>query len=130
MGANTSFMCAWDDGAGYGDADVERLRCAAQRECLNGDRTARELAESLVGRFLMRLAMFQKKVPMHDRLCDDRPRHGATQVLVARAPTTAPFPVHPYPIGATAEDRMHVVPTTTICAKPPARESAKGDIAA
>ena len=112
------FMCAWGPMVlGYGDADVEAA-AAAQRQLGNGlnGPTERlvELAE-LVVEVVPHAdwAMFQKNGTDATTTCVMIAR-AATQrrkVLVARGAYHGAVPwCNPYPIGATAEDRLHVVP--------------------
>ena len=112
------FMCAWGPMVlGYGDADVEAA-AAAQRQLGNGlnGPTERlvELAE-LVVEVVPHAdwAMFQKNGTDATTTCVMIARAATERrkVLVARGAYHGAVPwCNPYPIGATAEDRLHVVP--------------------
>jgi len=112
------FMCAWGPMVlGYGDADVEAA-AAAQRQLGNGlnGPTERlvELAELVVEVVPhAEWAMFQKNGTDATTTCVMIARAATERrkVLVARGAYHGAVPwCNPYPIGATAEDRLHVVP--------------------
>ena len=134
------FMCAWGPMVlGYGDADVEAAADAQRRRGngLNGP-TERlvELAELVVETVPHAdWAMFQKNGADATTVCVmiARAATGRRKVLVARGAYHGAVPwCNPYPIGATAEDRMHVVPYdyNDVQSLAAAAESVKGDIAA
>lgn len=133
------FMCAWGPMVlGYGDADVEAAADVQRRRGngLNGP-TERlvELAELVVETVPHAdWAMFQKNGADATTVCVmiARAATGRRKVLVARGAYHGAVPwCNPYPIGATAEDRMHVVPYDYNDAQSlaDAAESVKGDIA-
>ena len=112
------FMCAWGPMVlGYRDADIEAA-VDAQRQRGNGlnGPTERlvELAELLVDVVPhAHWAMFQKNGADATTTCVviARAATGRRKVLVARGAYHGAVPwCNPYPLGATAEDRLHVVP--------------------
>jgi glutamate-1-semialdehyde 2,1-aminomutase len=134
------FMCAWGPMVlGYRDADIEAA-VDAQRQRGNGlnGPTERlvELAELLVDVVPHAdWAMFQKNGADATTTCVviARAATGRRKVLVARGAYHGAVPwCNPYPLGATAEDRLHVVPYDYNDAQSlaAAAESARGDIAA
>ena len=124
---------------GYRDADIEAA-VDAQRQRGNGlnGPTERlvELAELLVDVVPHAdWAMFQKNGADATTTCVviARAATGRRRVLVARGAYHGAVPwCNPYPLGATAEDRLHVVPYDYNDAQSlaAAAESARGDIAA
>ena len=134
------FMCAWGPMVlGYGDADVEAAAEAQRRRGngLNGP-TERvvELAELMVEIVPHAdWAMFQKNGADATTVCVmiARAATGRRKVLVARGAYHGAVPwCNPYPIGATAEDRMHVVPYdyNDVASLMAAVDSVRGDLAA
>jgi glutamate-1-semialdehyde 2,1-aminomutase len=112
------FLCAWGPMVlGYGDPDVEAA-AARQRRLGNGMNgpSARlvELAELMVDTVPhAEWAMFQKNGTDATTTCVmiARAATGRRKLLVARGAYHGAVPwCNPYPAGATAEDRMHVVP--------------------
>ena len=133
------FMCAWGPMVlGYGDADVEAAADAQRRRGngLNGP-TERlvELAELMVDIVPHAdWAMFQKNGADATTTCVviARAATGRRKILVARGAYHGAVPwCNPYPLGATTEDRLHVVPYDYNDPKSlaDAAESAQGDIA-
>jgi glutamate-1-semialdehyde 2,1-aminomutase len=112
------FLCAWGPMVlGYRDPDIEAA-ADAQRQLGNGlnGPTARtvELAELLVDTVPHAdWAMFQKNGTDATTACVmiARAATGRRKVLVARGAYHGAVPwCNPFPAGATAEDRVHVVP--------------------
>ena len=133
------FMCAWGPMVlGYGDADVEAAVDAQRRRGngLNGP-TERlvELAELLVDIVPHAdWAMFQKNGTDATTTCVviARAATGRRKILVARGAYHGAVPwCNPYPLGATAEDRLHAVPYdyNDVQSLSAAAESARSDIA-
>ena len=134
------FMCAWGPMVlGYGDPDVEAAAEAQRRRGngLNGP-TERlvELAELMVATVPHAdWAMFQKNGADATTTCVVIARAATERrkVLVARGAYHGAVPwCTPYPIGATAEDRVHVVPYdyNDVASLTAAVESVRGDLAA
>jgi len=134
------FMCAWGPMVlGYGDPDVEAAAEAQRRRGngLNGP-TERlvELAELMVETVPHAdWAMFQKNGADATTTCVVIARAATERrkVLVARGAYHGAVPwCTPYPIGATAEDRVHVVPYdyNDVASLTAAVESVRGDLAA
>src|SRR5215470_4309480 len=134
------FMCAWGPMVlGYGDPDVEAAADAQRRRGngLNGP-TERlvELAELIVETVPHAdWAMFQKNGADATTTCVVIARAATERrkVLVARGAYHGAVPwCTPYPIGATAEDRVHVVPYdyNDVASLTAAVESVRGDLAA
>jgi glutamate-1-semialdehyde 2,1-aminomutase len=112
------FLCAWGPMVlGYRDPDIEAA-AEAQRRLANGlnGPTARtvELAELLVETVPHAdWAMFQKNGTDATTACVmiARAATGRRKILVARGAYHGAVPwCNPFPAGATAEDRVHVVP--------------------
>jgi glutamate-1-semialdehyde 2,1-aminomutase len=133
------FMCAWGPMVlGYGDPDVEAAADAQRRRGngLNGP-TERlvELAELMVEIVPHAdWAMFQKNGADATTTCVVIARAATERrkVLVARGAYHGAVPwCTPYPIGATAEDRVHVVPYdyNDVASLTAAVESVRGDLA-
>jgi glutamate-1-semialdehyde 2,1-aminomutase len=133
------FMCAWGPMVlGYRDADVEAA-VDAQRQRGNGlngptDRLV-ELAELMVDVVPHAdWAMFQKNGADATTTCVviARAATGRRKILVARGAYHGAVPwCNPYPLGATAEDRLHAVPYdyNDPQSLANAAESVQGDIA-